>query len=174
MARFGYTDIADFRRNGLNEMGKELYSQYANDLARFDLGLELLVYGFSTKGGRHIFEVSNPGKISSHNLRGYAAIGSGSLMALAALTRRPMPPDLTNTIYRLLDAKFSAETAREVGKRTYVITMNATGKFGIMAQTNIEKVRAIWEASLKEPEPEEALELIKQSQAVKAISGAEP
>ena len=55
LARFGFTDIAEFRRVGYAEMGKDLYHQYAMDLAKFDLGLELLVYGFDVHGNPTIF-----------------------------------------------------------------------------------------------------------------------
>jgi hypothetical protein len=132
LARFGYADIAEFRRDGFSEMGKDLYSDYALKLAKFDLGLELLVYG-AFEQTVHLFEVVNPGKISDHGLRGYAAIGSGSTMALAALTRQPRRVALHEIIFRVLDAKFSAETARDVGKETHVITLNTEGKIGWMS-----------------------------------------
>ena len=57
-------------------------------------------------------------------MRGYAAIGSGTLMALAALNKKPIGPTLADTVYRVVDAKFSSETARDVGKKTHVITLN--------------------------------------------------
>lgn len=174
LARFRYVDVADFRRHGFQEMGKDLYGQYADALARFDLGLELIVYGFDGHGGRHLFEIANPGKIINHNLRGYTAVGSGSMMALAALTRKRIVPGLSETIYRLLDAKFSSETAREVGKKTYVIIANKSGRFEIMPQKDIAKIRAVWEEIIKQQEPEEALDLIDKSKAVIAISGGEP
>jgi hypothetical protein len=170
LARFGYPDIVDFRSNGFQELGKELYGKYADSLARFDLGLELLVYGFSKSGGAHILEVANPGRVFSHKLRGYAAIGSGSLMATAALARRPLVPGLTETIYRLLDAKFSSETARDVGQKTHVITLSKSGKFGIMSQKDVENVREIWRQTMKNPDPKEALDIIDNSKAVTAIS----
>jgi len=128
LARFGYSDISDFRKNGFNELGKDIYGDYAAALARFDLGLELLVYGFNQQGRQHLFEVANPGKIISHNLRGFSAIGSGAWMALAALNRRPLTPGLPETIWRFLDAKFSSETAAGVGRKTHVIIMNSMGK----------------------------------------------
>jgi 20S proteasome alpha/beta subunit len=173
LARWKYKDIVDFRQRGFGELGKDLYGEYADALARFDLGLELLVYGHDSRGA-HLFEVVNPGKIISHNLRGFAAIGSGSLMALAALNRKPLTASLSEVIYRLLDAKFSSETASDVGKKTHVIAMDRSGKFGIMSQKHIEHVRTIWEATLKQPEPSEALKIIDESQAVTAISDGPP
>jgi hypothetical protein len=169
LARFGYSDISDFRKNGFNELGKDLYGQYAMQLAKFDLGLELLVYGFNPHGNRHVFEVANPGKIISHNLRGFAAIGSGAWMALAALNRKPITPGLPETIWRFLDAKFSAETAAGVGKKTHVIIMSSKGKFAPMRASDIEKLREKWEAETKRPESEEVMDFIVNTHAVKYL-----
>jgi 20S proteasome alpha/beta subunit len=170
LVRFRYKDVEDFRRNGFQELGSDLYGQYAHELARFDLGLELLIYGFDSGGGEHLYEIVNPGKAISHYLRGYAAIGSGSLMALAALNRKPLVPKLPETLYRLLDAKFSAETARDVGKKTHVITLASSGKYSAMSEKEIQAVRAIWERTVNQPEPSDAIELISKSRAVSGIS----
>jgi 20S proteasome alpha/beta subunit len=164
LAKLGYADIAEFRKNGFAEMGKDLYHQYSMDLAKYDLGLELLCYGFNKSGDRFIFEEANPGKVIWHNTLGYAAIGSGSLMALAALNRKPLVHNLSlnETIYRLLDAKFSSETARDVGKKTYLIMLNSRGKVQIAPQPYVERIRNIWDDQQKKPEPPEALEVIAE------------
>ena len=174
LARLGYSDISDFRKNGFNQLGKDLYGQYAAELAKFDLGLELLVYGFNSEGNRHVFEVANPGKIISHNLRGFAAIGSGAWMALAALNRKPITPGLPETIWRFLDAKFSSETAAGVGKKTHVFIMNTKGKFAAMRPSEIEKIREKWEEEMKRPESEEIMDLVANTHAVKFIYDRTP
>lgn len=169
LARFGYGSITEFRQSGFTEMGKDLYHHYAKELARFDLGLELLVYGFDEGGKRHLFEVANPGKIISHNLRGFAAIGSGALMALAAFNRRPISSGLPETIYRLLDAKFSSETAPEVGKKTHVFLMNNKRKFSVMSSDEVAKIRAIWDEEMKRSEREDVMDILRNTHAVKTI-----
>jgi 20S proteasome alpha/beta subunit len=174
LARWGFSNVQDFRKNGFAELGKDLYGEYADKLAKFDLGLELLIYGYGNDGFRHLFEVANPGKVVSHNLRGFAAIGSGSWMALAALNRKPVAASLADTIYRLLDAKFSSETASGVGRRTHIIIMSSDGKYGGMSVAEIDKIRAIWEETLKQPEPDEALDLILKTKGVKAVYDGEP
>lgn len=170
LSRFGFADIADFRRIGYAEMGKDLYHQYSIDLAKFDLGLELLVYGFDGSANQTIFEVANPGKIINHSRRGYAAIGSGSLMALAALNKKPLGPTLLDTIYRACDAKFSAETARDVGKTTHVITLASDGRNGFLDENELKKIHEIWIKDLARPHPAAALKIIKNSHLVTAIS----
>lgn len=174
LARWGFSDIQDFRKKGFVELGKDLYGDYADKLAKFDLGLELLVYGYGTDGTRHLFEIANPGKVITHNLRGFAAIGSGSWMALAALNRKPIITSLPYTIYRLLDAKFSSETASGVGRKTHVIIMSSEGKFGAVGQAEIEQIRDIWEETLNQPEPEKAIDLIINCKGVKMVAGGEP
>jgi hypothetical protein len=174
LARFGYTSIADFRQAGFVEMGKDLYHQYSMELAKFDLGLELLVYGFNKLGNGFVFEVHSPGKVILQNLRGYAAIGSGSLMALAALSRKPKTNRLSETVYRLLDAKFSSETAREVGKATYVIILQSDGTFKLMKQPIIEQIREIWLEEQKVPDPSEALGIIDEEESYKIRKSGQP
>jgi 20S proteasome alpha/beta subunit len=174
LARLGYSSVSDFRSNGLTEMGKELYGDYAIELAKFDLGLELLVYGFDERGFANLFEVANPGKISSHKLREFAAIGSGAWMALAALNRKPITRDNTvsniaETVYRLLDAKFSSETASGVGRATNVFIMAKDGKVGTLYPWDIQKLRTIWDEQMRAPEPESAIDLITKSQAVQSV-----
>jgi hypothetical protein len=170
LARFGFADISEFRKFGYAEMGKDLYHQYSMDLAKFDLGLEILVYGFDEAGTRTVFEVANPGKIINHTMRRYAAIGSGTLMALAALNKKPLGPTLADTIYRVLDAKFSSETARDVGKKTHVITLNSEGKSGFLLDDQLEKLHSIWEVDLARPHPEEAIDFINSCGAVTDLS----
>ena len=171
LARFGFTDIAEFRRVGYAEMGKDLY--HAMDLAKFDLGLELLVYGFDVHGNPTIFEIANPGKIINHTMRKYAAIGSGSLMALGALNKKPLGPTLSDTIYRIIDAKFSSETARDVGKKSHVISLADNGKNGFLAQEQMEKIYNIWKEDLARPHPASAIDLIKNSDLVMPVSKEE-
>jgi Proteasome subunit len=174
LARFGYSDISEFRRTGYEELGKDLYSEYAIKLAKFNLGLELLVYGFDDRGAGYLYEVANPGKVISHNLRGFAAIGSGAWMALAALNRRPLSQGITGnnvaeTVYRLLDAKFSSETASGVGHATHVFIMGRGGKVGHLSDDEIRELRAIWDEQMRTPEPEKAVNMILNSKALRSV-----
>jgi hypothetical protein len=91
-------------------------------------------------------------------------------MALAALTSRPMNDrSLDTVIYRLLEAKFCAETANGVGKTTTVVTRNREGKIGQMTTGQIEKIREIWAAQIIKPPPDKAVQEIKKSYAWKGI-----
>jgi 20S proteasome alpha/beta subunit len=173
LARYSISSITAFRGIGLAQFGQERFDRVCDEIDRFDLGITLLCYGYDTKKIPHIFEVSNPGKITEHDLLGYAVIGSGWYMATASLRRRTLPPDLEMMIYRLLEAKFSAETALGVGKSTSLLTMNSDGKDGAIGSGSIEKIREVWERTLKEPEPQDAIDIISKTEAVRRIVDGE-
>jgi 20S proteasome alpha/beta subunit len=173
LVRYNIASIAAFRDLGFQKFGQERFDLICDAIDRFDLGINLLCYGYDKKKHAHIFEVSNPGKLTNHDLLGYAVIGSGSYMATAALRRKKLPPDLEMMIYRLLEAKFSAETASGVGRSTSLLTMNADGVDGAMGSGAVDKVRGIWETTLKEPEPKDALDIISKTEAVRRIAKEE-
>jgi hypothetical protein len=124
-----------------------------------------LVYGFDKKGSSHIFVVANPGFSTDHDLLGYAVIGSGTYMATASLRRKRMPYDRASVAYRLLEAKFSAETASGVGASTTCFTMTRH-KEKITTKSigygSIDKLKGIWKSVLEQPEPKEALDIISK------------
>lgn len=173
LARYNISSISAFRGIGLTQFGQERFDRVCDEIDRFDLGISLLCYGYDTGKIPHIFEVSNPGKVTNHDLLGYAVIGSGWYMATASLRRKKLPPDLAMMIYRLLEAKFSAETAPGVGKSTTLLTMNSDGKDGSVGSGSIEKIREIWERTLQEPEPKDAIDLISKTEAVRRIVDGE-
>jgi hypothetical protein len=163
LAPLAFHSIEEWRKRAYQEMGPNLYGEYAMKLGKFDLGLELLGFGFDADGRSHIFEVENPGKSKSHNLRGYAAIGSGTMMALASLNRKPMNGDLNSRIYRVLDAKFSSETAPSVGTKTHAVVLHQDGVMELLKPAAIDKVRVIWSEIQKQKEPADAIEIIGQT-----------
>jgi hypothetical protein len=160
LSRYSIDSIATFRTLGLAQFGQERFSQFCDQIDSFDLGIELLGYGFDTNGKAHIFQVSNPGKITSHDLFGYGVVGSGCWMATAALMRKRLPYNLNATAYRLLDAKFSAETAPGVGRSTTLFSHGRNGKTKSVGYGSIDKIKVIWEETLERPEPDEALKMI--------------
>jgi hypothetical protein len=173
LVRYGFDNIGDFRKVGLEQFGNQKFQEICEAIDKFELGIELLCYGYDKRKQPHIFQVSNPGSVTNHDLLGYAVIGSGYWMASASLRRRPLPPDLEAVIYRLLEAKFSAETASGVGKSTTVMTMNSEAKLGAMGSGAISKVRDIWEQTLKTPEPPDAIQVIAKTAAVTQIVDGE-
>jgi hypothetical protein len=169
LSRLRFRSIDEFRKNGLSELGPDVFGEIFHELSKFDLGIQLLCYGFSGNGYPNIFQIENPGRVTEENIFKYAVIGSGYWMASASLRRRPLTGDLADTIYRLLEAKFSAETATGVGRATTVMTFDASWAFGAMTSGDIDKIRNIWSDTLKQPEPVPAIEIIERSRAVRGI-----
>lgn len=162
LARYNIPNITTFRDSGLGVFGKDRFDRMCDALDDFDLGITLVCYGFDTKRMAHIFDVSNPGKITDHNLLGYAVTGSGSYMATASLRRKPLPYDLDPMTYRLLEAKFSAESAPGVGRNTSVFILRSDGRDTSIGYGAMEKIRDVWTRSLLTEEPRAAVDIISQ------------
>jgi 20S proteasome alpha/beta subunit len=161
LSRYGISSIADFRASGLADFGQKFY-EICDAIDKFSLGIEFLGYGFDDVGAPHIFEVQSPGIVTNHDYLGYAVIGSGSYMATAALRRKKMPYDRDSVVYRILEAKFSAETASGVGESTTVLTMNSAGKDKSIGYGSIGAIKESWKFQLRQPEPQDALDIIKK------------
>jgi hypothetical protein len=83
-------------------------------------------------------------------------------MATAALRRKKLPYSLEETVYRVLDAKFSAETAPGVGKSTSLLLIDKNGKDNSIGYGSLDAIKEIWRETLREPEPQKALDIISQ------------
>lgn len=171
--QIGYRTVADLRRDGLSELGDAIFSDYHEKLAQFDLEVDIVIFGYDNKSKPWIFQVVNPGRVIDCGLLGYAVLGSGYHMAMGSLTYKPLCRDLENLVYRLLEAKFSAETASGVGKGTTLITVNQDGIVRSMESEEVQRIREVWEKTRKQPIPDEALELISNSEVVNCISDGE-
>lgn len=160
LSRYGLKSISEFRKCGLSQFGKKFYD-ICKDIDGYYLGINVLIYGFDEYGLPHIFDVSSPGVLTNHDLLGYAVIGSGTQMAMASLRRKRLPYDLNKVVYRLLEAKFSAETASGVGESTTLFTMGADGKDKSIGYGSIDGIKKIWRREL-EREPSDALDTISK------------
>jgi hypothetical protein len=115
-------------------------------LRAFDLGVEFLVCGFDWRGFAKIFMVKNPGRIQNIGLLDYWAIGSGSRIAIAGLTARPIGAlPLAEVVYRACEAKFATESADlGIGTDTTVSVMNRHGIEGHLSEEQIGMIREEW------------------------------
>lgn len=159
LAKFGIKSVDEFRQTGLKDFGPEIFGQLVEKIEGFGLGVTLLIYGFDDppEAGGHLFEVRNPGIAISHNMEGFGAIGSGSLLAQGQLTIRGANGLATvkEAIYRLLEAKFSAESASGVGKATTVMVFGVNGKMRQLPPGEIDKLRSVWVGQRQQPLPPE-------------------
>jgi 20S proteasome alpha/beta subunit len=172
LSRFGFTSLKDFRENGLAQLGEAIFERKCRELDErqdVDLGVQLLVCGFDNQGS-HIFEVSHVGEVVDHDMLGYAAVGSGCWMAMGAFNARPFKDrSLETTIYRVLDAKFCAETADGVGKETTAFVFAKPERFGLITSDRIEVIRSEWERVRNESPPQRAMDEIDKISVVRQI-----
>jgi 20S proteasome alpha/beta subunit len=169
LAKYGYSTIQQFRIEGRNDLGDHFFD-LCRQLDGFDLRVQFIVCGYDKQRRARIFEIDNPGRAIDHNLLCYAVAGSGYHMATASLRRKPMKFYLDSTIYRLLEAKFSAETASGVGRSTTVI-LKSRDQISRLLQSSIEQLREIWKTTVDAPDPPEATTLINGLSAVDYVAG---
>jgi hypothetical protein len=164
LRKFGFKSLMEFRTTAISQLGRKLSWSLSRKIDRATIGdLEFLVYGFDAEhGSAHLFHVQHPGFATSVDQVGYFAIGSGCKMAMNSLQMRPIQSLSDQAlIYRLVEAKFAAETADGVGPNTTVFTLErGSDSAGFILPATIEKYRQHWEKWRAEPPPEEILKLI--------------
>jgi hypothetical protein len=160
LGRYGYKSVEHFRKEGYSELGQH-YFDLCRELDKADIGASFIVYGYDVHHIPHLFEIDGQGRITDHRMAvPYAVIGTGYSIASASLKLKPMPWDFDSVVYRLLQAKFSAETATGVGKPTTVMFKRPDEHDFLMWPQDIEKVRAIWLEQMRQREPSGAVDVI--------------
>lgn len=115
----------EFYEHGLLKLGEPLFAQVVARLEQVHTGVTMLVAGFDPAGAGHLAEVSEIGAVVEQQL-GFHAVGSGSYAALSALfpiSGFAHSRDFSEIVYRVLAAKFSAESVPGVGQSTFAFTI---------------------------------------------------
>jgi hypothetical protein len=159
LRRYGYGSLRKFIEEGRDHLGEHFF-ELCRELDQCDAGVDFIVYGYGEAQSTQLFEVTGKGEIKDHSAFRYAVIGSGYWMASASLKRKPLAFDFDAMAYRLLEAKFSSETASGVGKTTTVTVKRRNQQDIVIWPDVVEKIRAVWENSMRSPEPPQALELL--------------
>lgn len=123
-----------------------------------------MLCGTDEKGDAHLVCVDGTGAPSDLTDLGFWAIGSGTHAAINALVfhadrnRLSRYINLGQGVYLACEAKFMAESAKTVGKATFVTVFPAsdTGKVRFVSQTGVEYLRTLWEANGAPRIPEHA------------------
>jgi hypothetical protein len=166
LRKFGFKSLDDFR-NSQAQLGRNFSRTIARRIDRAHLfNTEFLVYGFDAeRKTTHLFHVEHPGLASSLDHMGYYAIGAGAKVAMNFLHLRTFA-GLTDEglLYRLVEAKFAAETADTgVGRDTTVITVGKGESVGgFFSRRTINEFRRAYETWLHQPPDPEVLKLIQR------------
>lgn len=133
------------------ELGDALYERLFLEISKVEVGFDLLVFGYHEEYPR-IFIVSNPGADNPSHVTycdefGFGVIGDGYLMAESTLYALKQKSDtsLATTLYNCLCAKFSAETATDVGKETFAEVHRDAHTAVEIPQAFIRQVRKEWD-----------------------------
>jgi hypothetical protein len=165
-------DMAEFRREGLANLGSELFTRLAYEIEQVSLDLTFLVYGFEgTENPQpHIFSINGNGEVSYFDIGGFWAIGSGQTSALGTLfgTRSSVTyKELPDALYLLAKAKFSAESALGVGKETTALILQSDSERYLVHAPEMQKIKAVWEAA-RGPDVPDAADTVTSELLAKA------
>ncbi|MFZ0887453.1 MAG: hypothetical protein WA005_03300 [Candidatus Binataceae bacterium] len=165
--------LAAWVQTGLNNFGPQEFARINGLIERVRVGVSFLVYGFDEKSIGHLFLVDDAedagGEARSLDIEGFGTIGSGSYLAHASLVSRDLPNySKAEMIYRVLEAKFSAERkATGVGEGTVVAFIDnplgaewARPRF--LNSGDIAIARKYFEKRRDAPLPARAIEAIKK------------
>lgn len=102
-----------------------LYNQLVMMMSNFNLGSDIIVAGIDSDGAR-IAIVTHPGTTIWLDKLGFAAIGSGGIHANTrlSLASQAKSAGLTETVYRVYEAKKAAEAAPDVGGKTDLVVVS--------------------------------------------------
>lgn len=164
LSRFGI-DMETFRSKGAQIFTSDVFGTLCDQIAQQKLSCTLLVYGFDNAGEPHIFTVSSPGTEDIFDEAGFWAIGNGAESALGLLFFRNQRKnfDLARTIYHVLEAKYMAESAAEVGRSTHVFFQKKDHQ-SVEYWTDLEReIRRAWNREGRPRIPNGVLQTIRRS-----------
>jgi hypothetical protein len=147
LAPLHYNSIDEFKSLAKRDFG-EAISSLLNKVVDFDLGFEILVFGFDTTHRPWLIDVANPGVAVEHDSPEEWAVGAGFHAAMATLNARraTMERNEITFIYRLCEAKFAAELAdAAVGRATSAIVWYPDGKYSLIFEKQIAVIRSLSE-----------------------------
>lgn len=138
--------LAEFYQGGVQaRLVPPIAAGLDQEIARLDLGIEVLVAGVDQDGG-HVFNARNPGGLVDDLDRiGFHAVGSGALHAIQSLIGFGHAPSrsLNETVFRVFASKRRAEIAPGVGRATdlWVIEEDRVTE---LSQTAMRKLDALY------------------------------
>ncbi len=162
LSRYNMT-VEEFKKKGKKLFGND-FELINKPIREFTMATSFLVCGVDALNFPHIISVKSPGgSVRSHDSLGHAAIGTGYAMALASLGASDLRSlSIENLLYRVLLAKFAAESAPGVGKSTIlVLWRNGFDRPSFLPADN--PLRRAYAAWASDPAPENVKEFFQDS-----------
>jgi hypothetical protein len=127
-------------------LNPQITAMLDNQMAQFNLGVELLLAGVDPSGA-HIHTIQNPGGSDRlHDQIGYAAIGSGAIHAIQSMIGfgHCADADYHQTVFRVYASKRRSEVAPGVGQDTDMAVISENGTHWL-SDDELGQLRAIFE-----------------------------
>jgi hypothetical protein len=170
-------DMQTFKQSRA-DLGDALYERIWSEIGRIKADCDLIVFGFDKNRLPSLFIVSNPTDdhpsfVTHCAVPGFACIGSGGYISESILHgfEQFAGDSSEKTVYQLCCAKFTAESATDVGDVTYVKIFYPDGSTKRLSGIPIDqKLRAEWELHVRPKVRDEGLkELAKDIATVKPV-----
>ncbi len=151
LKKYGFT-TESFIEKGKESLTEQAYYDLISRIDKEELSLSFLLVGFDEDKKGHLRVITADDLPQDYDTIGFAAIGSGASPALSSLafamdhskfSRYCTEIDATHAV---LAAKFMAESATDVGRSTFYVSIHADrisrfmGSFGA-----IDTIRSMWE-----------------------------
>jgi len=156
LKKYGFS-ADSFLKKGKRLCSEALYSDLIIKVSQIEISLAFLLCGFSPNGFAQIWCIYANSSPQNYDIPGFWAIGSGANAALSSLSfsvehhHYGRHSELENSIYHLLAAKFMSESARDVGKGTFTVILQANGDMHHLYNKHVKAMRDVW---LKEGAPQ--------------------
>lgn len=162
LGRFGLS-MEEYLKTGKLRFTEEVFNSLATEIRQVDLGADFLVYGFDGEKRPHVFHVARDGTDAVYDKPGFAAIGSGANAAHTVLWYLGQNIDRTEaeTIYNVCAAKYMAERASGVGRKTFLFVKTQGRGFFVTKTGMEERIREAWEKSGKLRVPDGVVKMIE-------------
>jgi hypothetical protein len=149
-----------FVQHGRQWFGDIRFAALDEEIRALDTDIDFLVAGFEPSGRPRMFSLTADGKAMRIDQLHYHAIGNGQFEALSALhpvAQFVHSKNVGEIVYRLLSAKFAAESAPRVGK-DYTVAVVVSRSVGLgqhkfIGLDAIAKAKEKWRESAAAPVP---------------------
>jgi hypothetical protein len=139
-----------FTSSGKDICTDSVFYDLHSELGQTKLSLDFLVAGFDEKGEGHIRFTNSATPPEDYDSLGFWAIGKGQHSALASLSHAReylsfvQHSDEETVAYHLFAAKFMAESASDVGKETFALSISARHSIRHLFLEETDYIRAQW------------------------------
>lgn len=167
---------AEIVEHGLKWFGEQRHAAFLDEIGKASLGVDLLVAGFDEGGIGRMLTMRNGIVSDTTDLR-YCIIGSGEFNAHGALD--PIADfvfhaDLAEAVYRVLAAKFAAESTPGVGTQTTAFVIAPGEPWRYMVNSDIDKIRDAWRTEGQPPVPPIARQILSEKRTFFSLGDRNP